>query len=155
VTRLGVMLGSLILLTTSPAGFGSQLPLRPPSPCVVDSLAQSTLRFARNLMTTRNGATSRATYRLPRIAPKQVAIVTSPSVCAQAVEAYRRRGGTGAPLDTPTPRLAVVRAGTYFFVDNVDAEAAVRAEGESDEPYWEVIIYDRHWRRIVSFGGGS
>jgi hypothetical protein len=155
VTRLVVMLGSLILLATSPVSFGSQLPLRAPSPCVVDSLAQRTLRFARNLMTSRNGVATRADYRLPRLPPAQVAIVTSPSVCAQAVEAYRRRGGTAAPLAPPTPRLAVVRAGTYFFVEDVDAEAKTRAEVESDVPYWEVIIYDRHWRQLASMGGGT
>jgi hypothetical protein len=63
------------------------------------------------------------------------------------VLAYARHAGPGA--DKKPPFAVAVAAADDLFVVEL-GETAGR-----DAPYWEVVIFDRRWRRIASYGGGS
>jgi hypothetical protein len=122
--------------------------------CVSDSSAQSTLQFARNLMTAPGPFMSRnrAGYRLPRLRESQVLIVTSKAVCERAADAYAHRFGPGASLDVTPERIVVVQAGDYYFVENLSPGEGGQVH---DENFWEIQLFTSGWRPIVSFGQGG
>jgi hypothetical protein len=122
--------------------------------CVTDSSAESTLGFARNLMTSPDSfmAGECATYELQRLRESQVEIVHTKAVCERAAEAYAHRFGPGASLDVHPERIVVVEAGDYYFVENM-------SPGENgqihDENFWEIQLFTKQWRPVISFGQGS
>jgi hypothetical protein len=152
--RMSVIISlAMLLATITQKAQGVEHAASGPQECVTDSAAQSTLRFARSLMTSPDSfwTDKRSEYRLPRLDARDVSIVTAKSVCERAADAYANRFGPQARAEKPE-RIALVQAGGYYFVED-----PYLGEG-SDEPnaeFWEIQLFTRHWHPIVSFGGGS
>jgi hypothetical protein len=129
-------------------------PARATTECVTDSSAQSTLGFARNLMTSPDSfmAGERGTYNLPQLSEKEIVIVKTKAVCERAADAYAHRFGHAASLDVHPERIVVIEAGNYYFVENM-------SPGEDgqlhDENFWEIQLFTKQWHPVISFGEGS
>ncbi len=133
----------LSLVVTTPA----TSPVHSPR-CVTDSAAHRTTNFARILMTSADSfhVSIRSGYRLQQLAPSEIEIVADSSTCTAGASAYVRHGE--ASLDAPPERVAVVRAGPYFFVEVITPPSPAPEA-------WEIALFTHQWKRVVSFGGGS
>jgi len=121
----------------------------PPSHCLLDQHAIRFLHQVRHLLTSPDSSEAgrRETYGLKTERPDQVHLVTVDSVCVVASVAYAQDAGPAGDLRPPF-RVAVAE-GQHVYV----VELATAAGREAD--YWEVVIYDRHWHRLASYGRGS
>src|SRR5690348_7961707 len=95
----------------------------------------------------RRKETLRRVYGIAAVPRARVHLVTNERLCAAASVAYAKHAGPGA--DKKPPFAVAVAAADDLFVVEL-GETAGR-----DAPYWEVVIFDRKWRRIASYGGGS
>ena len=122
----------------------------PPNPlCLAGSLADTFLVQVRNMMSSRDSvpASIRREYGFPTVPSDHVQLVTDEHVCAEASVAYARDAGPAADKEPPFP-VAVVAAGDLFVVEL--GETAGR-----DVPYWATVVYNRKWRRLAAFSGGT
>lgn len=126
------------------------LAFSPPNPlCLTGPLADTFLVQVRQMLSSQDSfpASIRREHRLPKVPSDHVHLVTNERVCAEASLAYARDAGPAADKEPPFP-VAVAAAGDLFVVEL--GETAGR-----DVSYWESVVYDRRWRRLASFGGGS
>ena len=82
------------------------------------------------------------------VARSAIAIVANQVTCHQAATAYWSILRKSVPdqfgkhLDTP---VLVVQVGKVSLVDDLRPRSA----------YWEVMVFDRNWRRLSGYGGGA
>lgn len=90
----------------------------------------------------------RAIIGIAPVAADSITIIRDEAVCRRAAEAYRNvlRASVadrfGSHADSP---VLVVAVGSVYLVDDL------RARGT----YWEVMVFDRGWRRRYGYGGGA
>jgi len=118
-------------------------------PCLTGSRADTFLVQVRHVLSSSDSFSSgnRRVYGIAAVPRARVHLVTNERLCAAASVAYAKHAGPGA--DKKPPFAVAVAAADDLFVVEL-GETAGR-----DAPYWEVVIFDRKWRRIASYGGGS
>ena len=84
-----------------------------------------------------NLSTMAATIGVRRVPRDSIVIIRDESVCRRVAK----------ELGDTVPVL-IVRAGGFYLVDT---------QGSRDDPYplWEVAVYDRNWRWLISYGEGQ
>ena len=121
----------------------------PSSTCLVDEHAGRFLLQVRHLLSSSDSdaASRRETYGVRAERPEQVRLVRVDSICVAASFAYAQDAGPAGDLKPPF-RVAVVK-GEYVYAVELATTAGRKAA------YWEVVIYDRHWHRLASYGDGA
>ena len=117
--------------------------------CIADTRAARFLKQTRTLLSSpgASAAARRAEYGVPAERADRLRLVKADSICVVASAAYAQSAGPAAGLRPPF-RVAVVE-GEHVYVVELAATAG-REVG-----YWEVVIFDRRWHRLASYGGGA
>ena len=134
----------VLVLVSSPLLGAPQLHCadpRPGEPLLVDvrafAASQDPLQIAHREAW---GVTARSAKQLRRI--------TDEEICSRASESYfaiLKLEVPGLFSDTPNLPVVVIAVGDVYFVDD---------QRDRNE-YWEVMVFDRSWKRLYGYGGGA
>jgi hypothetical protein len=121
--------------------------------CAPSRSEEPLLADARNLIraTDADWKHVRETVKLGRVAIDSVMVIRDDEVCRRAAAAYWAILRSAVPdrfgsrADTP---VLVLRVGSVYLVDD-------RRSRSGRSAYWEVMVFDRSWRRLYGYGAGA
>jgi hypothetical protein len=90
----------------------------------------------------------RRILNLPLLSHEAIAIVSEEDICRDAAKAYwsiLRESVATEFSDHPDTAVLVVRVGTFYLVDDL----------RKRDGYWEVMIFDKSWKRLYGYGEGA
>jgi len=118
--------------------------------CAAPRTNDPLLQEARALGTSTDSAwaAKRDAYRIAAVPSDQVARVQDEAICQRAAIAYRDYFRRFVKPDWPDAPVLVVRIGEMYLVDDL-------RQRKGDDAYWEVIVFDKTWKRRSSYGDGA
>jgi hypothetical protein len=93
-------------------------------------------------------ASQREEYDVPRVSADAITLVRDEKTCERAARAYRDHLRRFVDQAWPDAPVLVVRLGDRYLVDDLRSR-------DGEDAYWEVMIFDKQWRKRISYGGGS
>ncbi len=84
-----------------------------------------------------NLASLSATFGIRRVPRDSIAIIRDEAVCRRIAKQH----GNNKPM-------LIVRVGSFYLADD-------QGSRDGPSPLWEVAVYDRNWRLLISYGEGQ
>jgi hypothetical protein len=90
----------------------------------------------------------RAEWHVPRVPAEEVVQVRDTAICERAATAYRDHLRRFVNKEWPDAPVLVVRVGQMYLVDDLRSR-------QGPDAYWEVMVFDQHWKHRICWGGGA
>ena len=145
--KSSLLLGLLgTALTIDPTG-GHEVPSWCAEPRAAEPVLVDALRLGSGQDSV--AAAQRAEYEVPHVAVDEIVLVRDEKTCKQAANAYLNHLRRFVPSqEWPDAPVLVVRIGDVYLVDDLRSRTG-------DDAYWETMVFDKTWRHLTSYGGGS
>ena len=118
--------------------------------CAAPRADEPLLRDAHDLGTSDDSVwvAKRFIHEVPRVSSEAIVLVRDEAICHRAARAYGDRLRRFVDKKWRDVPVVVVRIGEMYLVDDLRPR-------DGSDAYWEVMLFDKTWRKRLSYGGGS